>query len=494
MASKTNLFTKIKDIPSLFRDRKKRWWTILTMIVLLAGVGGGIYYRNITSTQQTSQSTLQTTVARRGDIILSASGTGTLIPATEIKLGFGTSGKITKLDVKVGDLVEKGQLIAELDNTSQEIQYEQAKRSVAELTSVAAIAQAQQDVASAITSVSDAKNLLIYLISPDVFFWEGKVAEAQQALNQAKTEAGSSPTTDQQKKISDTETGLKNAQAKLASSQYRYLNGYIPANFTVTQKDRFTRTTTIYVAAPTDAEIAAARASYTLAQATLQEAQWYLDALNGMDIPENATGTNLTTLETARINLRTAEDTLNGTKIYAPISGTIMSVDAQLGDTVSTSSIMVVADLNKLYIQTYVDESDYDKFKVGNEVQIIFDALPDQTFKGKVVQVDPELNTSSGSSVVSGLVELEPTSADLLMGMGASVEVVAGQTQNAVLVSIDALHEYDPGKYAVFVMQQNGKLAVRNVEIGLKDLVNAEVKSGLQAGDVVSTGITETKQ
>ena len=73
------------------------------------------------------------------------------------------------------------------------------------------------------------------------------------------------------------------------------------------------------------------------------------------------------------------------------------------------------------------------------------------------------------------------------------MDVIAAQAKNAVLVSVNALHEYAPGKFAVFV-EQNGKLTVRNVEIGLKDLVNAEVKSGLRPGEVVSTGITETRQ
>jgi len=57
---------------------------------------------------------------------------------------------------------------------------------------------------------------------------------------------------------------------------------------------------------------------------------------------------------------------------------------------------------------------------------------------------------------------------------------------------VAALHEASPGQYSVFVVQ-NGKLTLTMVTIGLQDLVNAEVKSGLQPGDVVSTGIVGTK-
>jgi multidrug efflux pump subunit AcrA (membrane-fusion protein) len=139
-----------------------------------------------------------------------------------------------------------------------------------------------------------------------------------------------------------------------------------------------------------------------------------------------------------------------------------------------------------------VNEKDYQLFQVGNEADIVFDALPGQTFKGRVIQVDPGLDTSTSTSVVSGLVEMDPTSANLLMGMSASVDVIIGRTKNAVLVPVAALHEYAPGKYALFVMR-NGKLSVDFVQVGLKDKQNAEVQSGLQAGDVVSTGIVGTK-
>jgi RND family efflux transporter MFP subunit len=209
-------------------------------------------------------------------------------------------------------------------------------------------------------------------------------------------------------------------------------------------------------------------------------------------VPPDASGSGLTALGQAQISLQTAKDNLQSTQMLAPFSGTVTAVSANVGDSVGSSAVVTIADLSKLYLETYVDESDYTLFKVGNAASIVFDALPDQTFPGKVVEVDPALNTSSGSSVVSGLVEMEQTSADLLLGMGASVTVVSAQTQNAVLVPLAALHEYSTGKFAVFVMR-NGKLTVQLVEVGLQDLVNAEIKSGLQVGDVVSTGLVASK-
>ncbi len=264
----------------------------------------------------------------------------------------------------------------------------------------------------------------------------------------------------------------------------RWLKSYVPIHFTVITRTK--NVVTKQVATPTDAEIAAAQAALVVANASVQEAQWYLDALNGKDVPATATGTNLAALETAKLNVQSAKAALDATQIYAPVDGTIMTVSANLGDNVSSSAIIVMGDLSQLYLKTYVDESDYQMFQVGNKAQVVFNALPDQTFKGKVVEVDPALDTSSGSAVVSGLVQLDPTKVNLLMGMSASVTVVAGQAQDAVLVPLTALHQSAGGKYSVFVIQ-NGKTTEQPVTVGLKDLVNAQILSGLQPGDVVST-------
>jgi multidrug efflux pump subunit AcrA (membrane-fusion protein) len=76
-------------------------------------------------------------------------------------------------------------------------------------------------------------------------------------------------------------------------------------------------------------------------------------------------------------------------------------------------------------------------------------------------------------------------------GLNASVDVIAGRAENALLVPVEALRKLSPGKYAVFVMV-DGQLEMRPVEVGLMDVTSAEIISGLEQGDEVSTGIMET--
>ncbi len=484
-----------KELPILLKHPGKRWRIILPGLAIVALAGGSAYYYEAVylPSKKSTQQTLQTTVARRGDIVLSASGTGTLQAANQVDLGFKTGGKLTRLSVKVGDQVKEGQHLAELDNTAQELQYEQAKQNLAGQTSVSAVGAAQQSIAQATLDLQSAELQLEYLISPDVYYWENEVAKDEQAVKDAQAAADAAPSDkDAQGKLKKAKDLLGFAEDKLKDAQENQ-HDYILDNFTVHKFNHATNETETYVLAPTAAEMLKARQNIIIAQGALTNAQDLYAALTGGDVPPDASGSGLTSLEQAQLDLKTAQDNFQATQLFAPFSGTVVSVSAQLGDSVGITAIITIADLSKLYLQTYVDESDYSMFKVGNQASIVFDALPNQTFQGKVAQVSPALDTSSGSPVVSGLVELDSTSADLLIGMGASVEVIGDQAQNVIIVPLAVVHEYVPGKYVVFVMR-NGKLTKQSIEVGLKDLVNAEIKSGLQPGDVVSTGLVGTKQ
>ena len=172
-----------------------------------------------------------------------------------------------------------------------------------------------------------------------------------------------------------------------------------------------------------------------------------------------------------------------------------MAVDTSVGDTASSGmAVITVADLSQPYLEVYLDESDWSNVNIDYEVEVIFDILPDKTFTGKVTQVDPGLYTENNSSVVRALVKLDNVDIDgfnLPLGTTASVDVIGGRVENAVLVPIEALHQAGD-QYTVFVME-DGKPKLRVVEVGIQDLLYAEIKSGVNVGDIVTTGISETK-
>ena len=491
----------LEEIPFISKLNKRTRWIIAGAILLLL-VGGGYAYYKLTyvSSQTATTTALQTAVVRQGNLIIYASGNGTLVAAQQATFNFGASGQITKVNAKAGDSVKAGDVLAEMDDSTQQVQYLQAKRALADMTSPYAIATAEQSIATAMQKVDTTHSQLAYLLSPAVLYWEEQVAKAEQDLADAKKEAKKSPSSDADAKVKQAAAVLDTFQDKLKGNKDYYENVYVPQYFTT--KDRSTGTK--YVAEPTDAEIAAARASLDLAKASVVEAQNYLAALKGQSIPENATGSSLTTLENAQLAVKTAEENLANTKLIAPISGTLMTFDLTIGNdtnssstsssTSSTSSSTVtIADLSEPFVQVFLDPSDWNNVKVGKDAEITFDALPDAKFTGKVTQVDPGLYTSGNTSVVRALVQLDvpKTGFNLPLGSTASVDVIGGRADNALLVPIEALHPAGD-KFTVFVMQNN-KPTLHVVEVGIQDQVSAEIKSGLKAGDVVTTGVTATK-
>ena len=170
--------------------------------------------------------------------MLYANGTGTLAPAKTASFGFGTSGQITELDVKIGDTVKAGQVIGKMDDT--EVQAQPMNRQNVPSRISQHPLQLQQPNSQSQTQQSTyitPRQELEHLISSDVYYWEEQVATAQQTLASAQADGGSNPTADQKKKIDDATAALSRAQSNLQAAQLRYVNEYAPATFTYTVTD-----------------------------------------------------------------------------------------------------------------------------------------------------------------------------------------------------------------------------------------------------------------
>jgi multidrug efflux pump subunit AcrA (membrane-fusion protein) len=238
---------------------------------------------------------------------------------------------------------------------------------------------------------------------------------------------------------------------------------------------------------PTPGEIALAEANLALAEAKYETLQ------NGVDPAEVALAE--ANLANAQAKLILAQQDQAVIDLLAPMSGTIMSIDASAGETLGTNAIIVMADLQQPVLEVYLDEADLDKVAVGFEVEVVFDSLPDDMFTGQVTEVSPSLQTVSNVDAVLAWVQLDAESfskpMSLPVGSNASVDVIGGRTQNAVLVPVEAVREINPGEYAVFVME-DGEPKLRIVTVGLMDFTSAEILTGLSAGEMVTTGVVDT--
>jgi HlyD family secretion protein len=471
--------------------RKPVFWIVI-VVLLAAAAGGYYYYRQTTITAAAASTTpLQTATVKRGSLVISASGTGSVISESEAKLGFEYSGLLAQLNVSVGDQVSEGEVLAvsapsddaatlQSKLTSARLAVLQAQQSLDDLNSAAAtavsLAQLQSDLASKQVSVYDNQTTLTDLINErltmnykrcDSDTIESKLEAYQTALDHWNRSAHLTNSAEYQQMVA-------------ALYNYNWCN----SNYSQEELDA------------ADAEITSTRASIALLQSQITDDQVQIDNL------QSSSGSQSLNVQIAQAKLDNAQADLDlveqeavSTTITAPFDGTILSISASVGDSVGTTKFITMVDLSQPYLEVLLDETDLNNVGIGYQVSVTFDALPNQTFTGKVVSIDPSLTNAFSVTAIQTAVQLDTSSfskpQNLPIGLSATVEVISAQAQNVLLVPVEALHELSEGSYAVFVME-NGTPVLKTVEVGLMDYTYAEIKSGLSEGDVVTTGIVET--
>ena len=469
--------------------KNKKLWISLAVIIILTVSGYFAYQYFVPKTTEVETQPIQTAIVRRGDIQVIASGIGEIIPANEIELAFSTSGNLDVLNVRVGEDVSEGDILAqlgdisklELDVTIAELDLLEAQNALADVHANADLVAAQAALAlvSAKEDLSDAKINSYYNQpgnrSSDESYTEAyaNYLSAQDRVENAQEKLNIYENRD------DDDTQKAQAIASLESAKadvthYSYLLQWYDGTPTALEQERY------------DAEI-------KYSEAKVAEAERYLAVVsNGPDPYQVALAES--NLAGAEQSLQVALDNLEGSSITAPINGTILSISVNVGEQVNTNTIIKMANLEQPLLEIYLDETDFDKLDLDYLVDIFFDAIPETVYTGHVIQVDPVLSSSNNISTIKGLVQLDESSysvaSTLPIGSNAAIDVIAANAEQVVLVSVEALREVTPGNYAVFIMI-DGEPELRMIEVGIIDITYAEVLSGLKAGDVVSTGIIE---
>jgi len=478
----------------MFSKLPKKYYLVALATILVLSIVGFAYYRLSYLPSPTSSATpldsqnLRTAVVQQGDISVFSRGSGALVALNEIRLGFGSSGPVAEINVAIGDAVYQGDILATQGNREQfdaavaadQLAVLTAKQNLDALHNSADLttAQAQLDLINAQTALTVVENKWKVLsqnsqIDPSTL--KKQVKKAWKELVRARDEfyasyANASPT--RQAELLDNYSAAK--------IRYNDLLNSLNNPLSPTQQEK------------RNAELA-------LAQAHVLQTEFTWEKLkNGADPDKVALAEQA--LASAEANLAVSQNQLDRSIIVAPTDGNILLVNAKVGDDVSTPFI-VMANLGKQYLQISIDGADVGKIAVGYPVDVVFDALPNQIFTGKVYQIDPNLYDASGKQVsvqtpgqatlIKALVSLDEntttTLSSLPLGMTASVDIIGGQATGVVLVPVDALHEQSPGKFVVYVLE-NSVQNLRPVEIGIMDFSFAEVKSGLKVGEVVVLG------
>ena len=208
---------------------------------------------------------------------------------------------------------------------------------------------------------------------------------------------------------------------------------------------------------------------------------------------------NLNTAKAGANNLDEVEienlsQELDKVMIKAPADGTVTEVPAKEGQ-VPTGYLAKIETIDKLRIESQVKEYDKNSISVGTEVEITSDSLVGETFKGKVISIDPapmpvSEDNKSGEVLYKTIVEIDEGQEEKLApGMTLRVKYILSQEKDTFKVPSDAIFERD-GKSYVLGLKNIGKddYQVEKVEVtrGLENDAETAIKSkDLKVGDKV---------
>jgi HlyD family secretion protein len=199
----------------------------------------------------------------------------------------------------------------------------------------------------------------------------------------------------------------------------------------------------------------------------------------------------------AKEALKEAKDRLNDTEITAPLKGTILKKYVEEGQVISSTVssvsegtlLFTMADLNRIYIEAMVDETDIGKIKSGQEVDITADSYSGKLFKGNVLRIAPQGRVESTITVFDVTIEVEDSNKTMLKPMmTANAEMLIDHRKDVLLVPSEAVRsrEKETGVYRL----QKDEPVWSPVTTGESDGILTEVHGDVREGEeIILSGI-----
>lgn len=443
-------------------------WKVAILAGLLAVVAGGVF-ASIKYSER-GVVTVQTGRATKTELTSQVTASGEVKPRNYINIGANTQGAapITAILVKEGDRVHKGQVLARLANIqpSADLKAQQAALNAA---------LADSSASEAATASSDEN-----------------IAVAQSQVDHDKADL-------EQKRI-DLKRSKDLFDSKLVSSQ----------------------------------DYEAKRILVDLAEATLASSQRKVQQAKAMKAQSAAQlASAQRKVAQSQAMVARSQNILSQYEAVAPLDGVITNLPVRVGETVvpgiqnsAASTIMTIADMSIITAEVHVDETDIVSVKMDQSADVTIDAIPNRTFKGKVIEIgDTALVRSTGVAASQSqtssqeakdfkvVIALDIPEEMVRPGLSCTAKITTAIRKDALSIPIQALtvrqrgqlQPVKPGKpqtaqqdpatqrrmkeelQGVFVLQ-GGKAVFRPVKTGISGATEIEVLEGLKDGDQIVTG------
>ena len=416
---------------NVLKDRKF-WWIAAGAVVVLALLVG-LMTKRANASDSAAADTAQVVSLTLTETV---DTTGSLEAEPFASLNWKTGGTVAKVNVEPGDFVKAGDILLTLDPTSTS----------------ASIVSAQADLITAQENLDDLLNSGTDL--------------AQAAINLKDAKEDYEKAEDY---LTYLQTDQRVPQTKYLARLVRQGNGW---------KYEY-ETETFRGPAPED-WIIEAENDLALKKAKYEDAQREYDRLLAGDQSQDVIA--------AQAKVDAAQATVNSMSIIAPFDGQVLSVENIPGEVVGAGELSVnIADLDNLYVDAQVDESDIAKVQVGDQVSAESDALPGVTFSGEVVSINPVGEVVSGLVKYDVRVKIETPKGDDFLPLGSTMNLVIqiGGETTTLAVPITAIQNDAQGEF-VWVVRGGETLRV-DVTGGAIIGEMVAVTGDLNEGDIVTT-------
>ncbi|OLS03814.1 efflux RND transporter periplasmic adaptor subunit [Tissierella creatinophila] len=179
-----------------------------------------------------------------------------------------------------------------------------------------------------------------------------------------------------------------------------------------------------------------------------------------------------------------------GQNVKADISGEISKIGVEENAQISPGTeIIEIVDYNELELKVKVDEYDLNSIKVGTKVEVTVNAL-DKIFKGEIVDISKQGVYMNGVTFFETLISVE-SEEGIRVGMSAEAKVLNEESNNTKILPMNSI-EFRNDNTPYVNIKKDKSVKEKEIEIGITDGVNVEIKSGLEIGDKVFIPKVET--
>lgn len=495
-------------------------WLVIGGVIILVLVGGYFLIGRIRGQRQAAASAnLQTVPAERSDLTATVGATGIVSANQTAQLAWQTSGTVGEVKAAVGEHVSADQVLATLEQTtlSQNIILAQADL-VSAQRALDDLLNSELQQAAAFQAVEEAQQALEDAQNPELAQANAleAIANAEKAVENAERNLRWAQSPASQSYIDEAEALVVLARDELEQAKEKFApyenkpednltRARLQTQLSAAQQnyDATVRNLNSLQGTANETDQAIAAANLEKAQAQLLEAQreWERvkdgtseadiallkaqldDALREWERLEE--GPDPEDIAAAEARVSAAQAAIDQAQLVAPFDGRITEVHNKFGDQVTPGMpAFRLDDFSRLLVEVQVSEVDINRIQDGQDVNLVFDAILDKEYHGRVSEVALVGTNNQGVVDFTVTVELTDTDESVKPGMTAAVNIVVSQLENVLTVPNRAVRVRE-GERVVYVLKDGTPEPVEIV-LGASSETHSEVLSGeLEIGDLI---------